>query len=150
MRVEVKPQPSPHRERLAYLITNFSDNAAMIDLEWEKMKVSLPVKLHTDEQVAASVKQLRENGWNPWASAARYELDKKNYDLGLTLVDQSIAITPTWLNTFVKAQLLAGKGNFKDAYPLAQKAKEMGDKTPDGFFLKDEVEAALKTWKAKI
>jgi hypothetical protein len=150
MRVEVKAQPSGHRERLVYLITNFTDNAASIDLEWEKMKVSLPVKLHTDEQVAASVKQLQANGWSPWANAARYELDKKNYDLGLTLVDQSLAITPTWLNTFVKAQLLAGKGNFKDAYPLAQKAKEMGDKAGDNFFLKDEVETALKAWKGKI
>ena len=111
--------------------------------------MSLPIKVHTDEQVAASIKGLENGGWSPWAQAARYELEKKNYDAGMKLVDQSIQIKETWLNTFVKAQLLAGKGNYKEAYPLAQKAKEMGDKEGDNFFMKGEVEAALKSWKTK-
>lgn len=150
LRVDVKPQPIAPRERLAYLVSNFSDTTASLDLEWEKVRASLPIKLHTDEQVAASIKNFESSGWQPWTSAARYELDKKNYDQGLSLVETSLGLKQTWLNTFVKAQLLAGKGNFKDAYPLAQKAKEMGDKEGQGFFLKDEVEAALKNWKGKI
>jgi hypothetical protein len=150
MRVEVKPHEAPMRERLAYSITNFTDTMASLDLEWERVRVSLPIKLKTDEQVAASIKQFQGAGWNPWAQAARYELEKKSYDIGLQLIDQSIQIKPTWLNTFVKAQLLAARGNYKDAYPLAQKAKEMGDKDAGEFFLKDEVESALKNWKGKI
>ena len=150
LRLDVKPQPIAPRERLAYLVSNFNDVTASIDLEWEKVRVSLPVKLHTDEQVATSVKGLLNGGWSPWAQAARYELEKKDYDSGLQLVEKSLALKETWLNTFVKAQLLAARGNYKEAYPLAQKAKELGDKEGQGFFMKVDVDAALKTWKAKI
>lgn len=150
LRVDVKPQPIAPRERLAYLISNFSDSAASLDLEWEKVRASLPIKLHTEEQVAATIKGLQNGGWQPWTAAARYELDKKHWDDGLQLVEKSIDLKETWLNTFVKAQLLAGRGNYKEAYPLAQKAKEMGDKDGQSFFMKDEVDAALKNWKGKI
>jgi hypothetical protein len=149
MRVDVKPQPAPMRERLAYQVTNFTDSTASLDLEWEKVRVSLPVKLHTDEQVTANIKGLQNGGWSPWTQAARWELDQKNYDNGLALVEKSIGLKETWLNTFVKAQLLAGKGNYKEALPLAQKAKEMGDKEPESFFFKQDVENAIKAWKTK-
>jgi Protein of unknown function (DUF2911) len=149
LRVDVKPQPAPMRERLAYQFSNFNDAGGSLDLEWEKVRVSLPIKVHTDEQVAASVKAFMNNGWSPWVQAARYELDKKNIDEGMKLVDTSIQLKETWLNVFVKAQLLAAKGNYKEALPLAQKAKEMGDKEGDNFFLKADVDNALKTWKTK-
>ena len=126
-----------------------SGSQGSLDLEWDKVRASLPIKVHTDEQVAASIKGLENGGWSPWANAARYELEKKNYDAGMQLVDTSIRIKETWLNDFVKAQLLAARGNYKEALPLAQKAKELGDKEADGFFLKDEVEKSLKAWKTK-
>jgi Protein of unknown function (DUF2911) len=148
LRVEAKPQPIPMRERLIYTFSNMTDAQGNLDLEWEKVRVSLPIKVHTDEQVAASIKQLENGGWGQWANAARYELEAKHYDEGLRLVDTSLRIKETWMNTFVKAQLLAAKGNYKEAYPLAQKAKEMGDQDQN-FFMKDEVEAALKSWKTK-
>lgn len=149
VRVEVKPQPAPMRERLAYGFSSFSDDKAALDLEWEKVKVSLPIKLHTEEQVAAGIKGLENGGWNPWAQAARWALDAKRYDTAMELADKSIALKATWLNTFVKAQVLAARGKYKEAHALAEKAKQMGDKEPKGFFMKDEVEAALKTWKTK-
>jgi hypothetical protein len=149
LRLDVRPQVIAPRERLAYLVSNFSETAAQIDLEWEKVRVSLPVKLNTGEQVATSIKNLESNGWGPWTSAARYELDKKNYDDGLRLVEKSIGIKETWLNNFTKAQLLAGRGNTKDAYTLALKAKQMGEAEGQGFFLKDAVETALKAWRPK-
>ena len=149
LRVDVKPQPAPMRERLAYQFSNFNDAGGSLDLEWEKVRVSLPIKVHTDEQVAASVKAFMNNGWSPWVQAARYELDKKNIDEGMKLVETSIQLKETWLNVFVKAQLLAARGNYKEALPLAQKAKEMGDKEGDNFFLKADVDNELKSWKTK-
>src|SRR5262249_23052450 len=134
LRVDVKPQPAPMRERLAYQITNFTDTTASLELEWEKVRVALPLKMHTDEQAAASIKALQGSGWSPWTQAARYELEKKDYDTATQLVDKSLQIKETWLNTFVKAQCLAGRGNYKEAYAMAQKAKEMGDKEGDNFF----------------
>ena len=50
VRVTVKPTAIPNRERLVYLVTNFTNEAASIDLEWEKVRVTLPVKLKTADQ----------------------------------------------------------------------------------------------------
>lgn len=148
LRVDVKPQPIAMRERLIYTFSNMTESQGNLDLEWEKVRASLPIKVHTDEQVAASIKNLENGGWSPWANAARYQLENKKYDEGMKLVDTSIKIKETWMNLFVKAQLLAARGNYKEALPLAQKAKELGDQDQN-FFMKDEVEAALKTWKTK-
>jgi hypothetical protein len=151
VRVDVKPQPIPPRERLAYGFGDFATQTQVaIELEWEKVRLTLPVKLQTDEQVAANLKAYQENLWSPLNTAARYMLEqKKDYDAGLQLVDQSIAIREEWLNDWTKAQLLAAKGKKAEALTFAQKADELGGKGPaDRYFFKDEVKKALTEWKA--
>lgn len=147
VRVTVKPTAIPNRERLAYAITNFTDDAANIDLEWEKVRVTLPVKLKTAEQAAANIKAQEENEWQAMNSAARYALEHKDYTNGLAWVDKSIATKETWFNTWVKAQLLAGSGKKADALVLAQKAQTLGNQTPDKFFFAEDVKKALVEWK---
>jgi hypothetical protein len=152
LRVDVKPQPAPMRERLAYAVEDFTNDAAYLTLNWEKEQLRVPVKLNTETQVSAVLKGLEENAWMPYNQAARYELEqKKDYDAGLKLVDQSLSIKEDWLNVWTKAQLLAAKGNFKQAYPLAQKANELGQKAQQGrFFFAEDVKKALSDWKTKL
>jgi Protein of unknown function (DUF2911) len=150
VRITVTPQAIPNRERLVYLITNFTNDSANIDLEWEKVRVTLPVKLKTVEQASANIKTAAETAWQPMNQAARYYLESKDYGNGLAAVDKSIATQETWFNTWVKAQLLAGSGKYKDAYPLAEKAQMLGAKVPAGqFFYADEIKKALTEWKGK-
>ena len=150
LRLNVKPATIAARERLLYAVSNFTDDTASIDLEWEKLKVSLPVKLKTKDQALANIKAASENLSGPMTSAARYFLDNKQYPEAMEKVDVAIKQQETWLNTWVKAQILAGQGKYKDAYPLAQKAKEMGDKEgKDKFFFADDVNKALAEWKNK-
>ena len=149
LRVTVKPTAVPIRERLAYAITNFTDDAASIDLEWEKLRVTLPVKLKTAEQAAANIKEATDGSWMPMNNAARYLLDQKQYPAAMEKVDASIAVRETWLNDWTKAQILAGQGKYKDALALADKAKTLGEQTPKDFFAADEVKKALAEWKTK-
>ena len=146
VRVTVKPTAIPNRERLAYAVTNFTDDAANIDLEWEKVRVTLPVKLKTADQAAANIKAQLEGEWQPMNNAARYALEHKDYANGLIYVDKSIATKETWFNTWVKAQLLAGSGKKADALVLAQKAQTLGNQTPDKFFFAEDVTKALVDW----
>src|SRR5438874_5935869 len=44
LRLQVKPQAVPSRERLAYFISDFTDSAASLVLEWEKVRVAVPIK----------------------------------------------------------------------------------------------------------
>lgn len=150
VRLQVQPKPIAHRERLAYLVADFTDDAASLDLEWEKLRVSLPIKLNTQAQALANIKAMSDSAWAPYNNAARYMLEsKKDYDAGLQLVEKSIAVREHWYNLWTKAQLLAAKGNYREAYPYAEKAKQLGDKTPDAFFMSDDVNKALKDWKGK-
>lgn len=149
VRVTVKPQAIPNRERLTYLISNSTNETVGIDLEWEKVRVTLPVTLKTTEQAEANIKTAGDSAWQPMNNAARYYLEAKDYAKGLAAVEKSIAVQETWLNTWVKAQLLAGSGKTKDAYALAEKAQTLGQKTPDDFYAAADVKKALTEWKGK-
>ena len=147
-RVQVQPKAIPHRERLTYVVSDFTDDSASVDLEWEKVRVSLPVKLATKAQAMANIKALTEGAWGPYNNAARYMLEStKDFDAGLQLVDKSLAAKEHWYNLWTKAQLLAAKGKYKEAMTHAQKAKQLGDKAPEAFFMADDVNKALKDWK---
>jgi len=150
VRVQVQPKAISPRERLAYLIGDFTDDTASMDLEWEKVRVSLPIKLNTSAQALANIKSMTDRAWVPYTSAARYMLEtKKDYDAGLQLVDKSLAIKEDWFNLWTKAQLLRAKGKTREAYSLAEKANQLGQKEPDRYFLADEVKKALVEWKGK-
>jgi hypothetical protein len=74
---------------------------------------------------------------------------KKDYSTGLKYIDQSLALKEDWLNLWIKASLLAAKGSYKDAYPLAEKAYQLGQKA-EFFFFEADVKKALADWKKKI
>ena len=147
VRFVAKPAPSPHRERLTFLFTDTSEAGTTLELEWEKLRLAIPIKAGTEAQVAANIKGLEDNSWRPFNSAARYLLEsKKDYDHALQLVERSLAQREDWFNVWTKAQLLAAKGKPAEACPLGQKAKALGDKT-DSFFAADDVKKALADWK---
>lgn len=149
LRVTVTPTAIPMRERLGYQILDFTDNKATLTLEWEKLRVAIPVEVDTDAVVAANIQTYSGETWRPYNNAARYMFEtKKDYDAGLQLVEKSLAVKEEWLNVWTKAQLLAAKGKYKEAYPLAQRANDLGGKSPQFFFAED-VKKALVDWKNK-
>ncbi len=148
VRVTVKPQAIGNRERLVYLVTNFTNETANIDLEWEKVRVTLPVKLKTAEQATANIKAL-ENLSGQYTQAARYYLEEKDFTNALLWADKSVAASETWLGVWVKAQALAGQKKFKEALPLAEKAQTLGQQNPERFFFAADVKKALTEWKGK-
>jgi hypothetical protein len=150
VRVKVHAKPAPQRERLAFIFSDFSDDRASLDLEWEKLRVSIPIKVATADQVMANINRELDNTWRAYANAARYMLEtKKDYDGGMKLIDQSLALKEDWFNVWIKASLLAAKGNFKDAHAQAQRSYDLGQKAGPMFFLQDEVKKSLAEWGKK-
>ena len=150
LRVKVRAQPAAFRERLAFLFSNFDEDKASLDLEWEKLRVTIPIKVGTAQQAVANINKELDNAWRPFANAARYMLEvKKDYDTGLKYVDQSLAMKQDWFNLWIRASLLAAKGNYKDARADAQKSYDLGEKAGAGFFLEGEVKKALAEWSKK-
>jgi hypothetical protein len=150
VRVKVHAKAAPHRERLAFLFSDFTDDVASLDLEWEKLRVSMPIKVGTAAQAVANINNTLDNAWRPFASAARYMLEtKKDADSALKYIDQSLALKEDWFNVWTKATVLAAKNNFKEARVLAQKSYDLGAKQGPGFFLEPEVKKALADWTKK-
>jgi hypothetical protein len=147
-RVTVKPSAIPNRERLTYLVSQFTNDAATIDLEWEKVRVSLPIKLKTTEQAAANVKAALDGAWMPLNQVARFYLESKDFTNGLAASDKSLAIQETWYNLWVRAQLFAGAGKFKDAVAAGEKSAALGAKDPEDFPT-EEVKKTIAEWKKK-
>lgn len=147
VRVKAAPSAISSRERLAYQVTDFTDESATVSMEWEKVRVAFRVSCGTGKQAVENIDKTLSSTWMQYNNAARYYYDIKDYNKALEYVNQSIALSNQWFNNWVKAQILAGKGMNKEAYEFAAKAKELGDKNPSGFFFKDQVEKALVDWK---
>jgi hypothetical protein len=149
VRVPATTTAIPHRERLVFIFSNTTDNGTTLDMEWEKLRVSVPIQVDTAAQAQANIKAAINGAWRAPSAAARYELETtKNLDTALKYVDLSIAIQPTWNNQWTKAEILAQKGNYAEARKFAQAAWEMGEKDSN-FFARDDVSKALEDWKNK-
>lgn len=147
-RVPVKTAAIPHRERMTFLFNDTTESTTSLDLEWEKLRVSIPITADTDAQALASIKSTLENAWRAHANAARYMAEKKDFTTALGYADQSLAIQSHWYNNWIKADILHKSGKIAEARTFAETAKSLGDKDPN-FFFKQDVEKALAEWKPK-
>jgi hypothetical protein len=151
VRVSVTPQPIKGRERLTFLISDTTDDGARIDIEWEKLRVSIPVTVATKQEVLASIDKALDDAWRPHFASARYLLENGG-DMAKALgyIDQSIAIKPTWWNHWVRAQILAKQNRSQDAVATGEKAMQLGtgDRVYEGFF-KEEIAKSVAAWKKK-
>lgn len=150
LRFTMKPKVIPFRERLTFIFADYTDDAASLNIEWEKLRIQIPIQADTAAHASANIEKASKEAWRSLANAARYMLDeKKDTKKALRFIDQSLSLHDDWYNNWIKAALLAQAGDYKGAYPLAKKAKELGDKA-EFFFWKDRVERALNDWKSKI
>jgi Protein of unknown function (DUF2911) len=144
-RMEVTPEAIPPRERLVYIFSGASDDGVRLDLEWDRTRASLPIRLGTAAQAASAIAGLERSGWRPYNSAAQWELQRKDYATGLRLVETSLKLHEDPSNLWTKAQLLAGNGQTRDARTVASRALELGKKDAN-FEARPEVEEALAKW----
>lgn len=148
-RVTAKPTAIPSRERLTFVFADYTDDRGNLDLEWDKVRVSLPIEVNTASQVKRNLDRSLNAAWQPFNAAARYNLSNKG-DLAQALdwANKSISLQEHWFNVWTKAEILRAQGKTSEALASAKKAKELGSKNPQGFFFAGEVDKALTEWKA--
>jgi len=150
VRVKATTSAIAQRERLIFAFGDTTEGSTSLDLEWEKLKVSIAIKIDTAAFVAASIKTNVDGAWRPMATAARYYAETlKDLPTAMKYIDQSLGLASMWFNNWIKADILHRMGKDADALKFAQVAHEMGMKDAAGFFAKDQVEKALVDWKKK-
>lgn len=148
-KISVKPAALPAlRERLRYTFDDTQDGKTTLDLEWERVRIALPITIDTAKLVSAGIERATADVWRPHFAAASYLNDNNQPDKALPLVERSIAIQPTWRNHWLRAQILYKKGNKAEAQAAAAKAQELG-KGDQGFEAngKAQMTKAMASWK---
>jgi hypothetical protein len=150
IRFKAPAKAAPFRERLAFLFSNFDGEKTALDLEWERLRVSIPITARTARQVLAEVKQL-DNVWRSYANAARFMLEtEKNFDAGLKYANQSLALKEDWYTYWIKAALLAAKHDYQAAVDQGQRASDLGRRQlGDRFVLEHDLDRTLAEWKRR-
>jgi len=147
-RVTVHAEPSAPRERLAFVFSDFTDEHATMDLEWATTRVRIPIGLRTAEQIAGTMQTL-DGAWQANAEAARYMLEKKKLEAGLKYANQSLALRETWYGFWIKASLLAARGDYPNARAAAERSYQLGHAAGSEFtILESTVRDALASWSA--
>jgi hypothetical protein len=148
-KVTVKPVALPAlRERLRYTFDDTQDGKTTLDLEWERVRIAVPITIDTAKIVGASIDRAIADAWRTPFAAASYLNENGQADKALALVDKSIAIQPTWRNEWLRAQIQYKKGNKAEAQASAGRAQELG-KGDQGFETtgKAQMTKAMASWK---
>jgi len=150
-RISVTPETAPFRERMAFQFANSTDDTTQLDLEWDKLRVFVPITVATSAQARANLDKALDDAWRPHFLSARWLLDN-NGDLtqAMSDIDTSIGIKATWWNNWVKAQILAKQGHPSEAVAVGEQAQTLGngDQVYESFF-KDEMAKTIAAWKKK-
>lgn len=103
LRVPVKWEDAPFREQLTYDFSDVSKDSAVLALSWERKRIPIPLKVHTDANVVATLKDelTSSKGFlsQSWTAAADYLL-ANNLDPALAL---------TWAQTAVSGRSVGEK-----------------------------------------
>jgi Protein of unknown function (DUF2911) len=147
--ITVKPVALPAlRERLRYTFDDTQDDRTVLDLEWERVRIQVPITIDTRGLVTAGIDKAVGDSWRPAFAGAGYLHDIGQDDRALALVDKSIAIQPTWRAEWLRAQIQWKKGNKAEARASAGRAQELG-KGDTGFEQngKAALEKTMAGWK---
>jgi len=148
-RVEVQPQTlADSRERLTFLFADADENQANLVLEWEKLRISVPVAVDTPSLVTASLQRAVAEAWKPTFETANWLLTHDG-DLkeALANANASIAIQSNWRNHWVKAQIQAKAGKRSDAIKTAKLAQKLGKDDRIYGFYADQIATAISGWQ---
>jgi Protein of unknown function (DUF2911) len=148
-KVTVKPVALPAaRERLRYTIDDTLDDRAQIVLEWERVRIAVPITINTTAFVTAGLDKAVGEAWRPHSAAANYYFEANQLDKAVALIDKSIAINSNWRNEWLRAQIQYKKGNKAEATASANKAQELG-KGDQVFeqFVKANLTKTVAGWK---
>jgi hypothetical protein len=142
-RVQATVSAIPHRERLTFIFSNTTETETSLDMEWEKLRVSVPIKVDTERHTVARIQETVDEAWRKYIFTANYYSDtKKDYALALKFAEISLAYDSNWYNNWDVAQIHAAKGDFAAARKYAQTSLDLGSRSPG--FPAREREAILR------
>ncbi len=148
-KVAVEPMMSKEMvERLRFTIENAEMNSADIVFAWADTKVSIPVEVHTEKQVAASIDKVMSGpSKNDYYAAASYYHDSgKDLEQALEWINKATeGDNPMFWQVRRKALILADLGKKKDAIAAAKMSMELAKKAGNDDYVRMN-KASIEEW----
>lgn len=148
-------------ERLSYHLSDAGLGKGYIRLWWEKRQVFVHIEADVIRQVLDKMElsisdAAEDRKWELYTQAADFLFNSgdENYlDEALQYANLSTSLLNHSWNWWVKAQVLAKKGEYRQAVSSANKSIDAGkNNTADSFYVnaKSHIEQAISEWKSKI
>jgi len=154
VKFNVKPVENRFFESMTIYFSDVTTHSAIINIAWEKIKVSFSIETDTDAKAYANIKnalgEAKNDDWVVYAASASYAVENDlHIDEAMEWIDKSISIKPTFFNNYVKAKLLYKKNNFKEAQNYITKSRELGKNEKEFQTFIPQIEKLENDLKAK-
>ncbi len=152
LRWEVTPQAGVFLEYLEYRVLPVDPGNAMVELGWEKLRVSFLVAFDTKgiywSQLEDTLKKAPDSDWVPWFQAARYCQEQGiEPQKALAWIEKSLKIGENFQNHEIAARIYRNAKRLPEALSHLQKAIDLSrGKAPKDYT--ENLEKELATWKA--
>ena len=156
LRVKTKPETTAdNQEWLSYSIEPEKENAARVNIRWERLRVPFTVEVKdvnalTLAKARAAIASAKPDDWQTPLQAANYSLSNKlDLDEAMRWAEQSIKAKENYNNLNLKARILAAQGKTADAIATGEKALQVGKAANANAQAMANFEKTLAEWKAK-
>ncbi len=154
IRIKVKPVENRFFESMTIYFSDVTTHSAIINIAWEKIKVSFNIETDTHatayRNMKSAMNEAKEDDWVVYAASSNYAADNDIYvDEAVEWIDKSISIRPTYFNNFVKAKLLYKQNKFKEAQNYINKSRELGKSEKDFQSIIPQIDKLENDLKAK-
>lgn len=142
-------------ESLIYYFSDITSNSVVLNIVWEKIKVSFKIEVDVLSQAYQKIKEGLANAkagdWQSFSAAANFAADNNVYlDEAITWIDKAISMGDNYYPYFVKAKILFKQNKFKEALNFINKTREAGRKDKNYEFFVAQVDILEKEIKAKL
>ncbi|MBN2433448.1 MAG: DUF2911 domain-containing protein [Acidobacteria bacterium] len=147
LRIMAKPMSGDFVERMRFVVNDVTDNSAVVELQWEKVRVPFTVTVNTTGKVMKQAQQAMGRYWVMPYRAANYCFESgNNLEKGLEWVNLSIANQKTYWNMLLKARLQEKMGQKDDAVATLREAIAMGKSADQPPYNLADMEKMLAEW----
>jgi len=155
IRFNVTPTQNEFVESLIYYFSDITSNSVLLNIAWEKLKVSFKIEVDVLSQAYQKIKEglanAKADDWQSFSAAANFAADNNVYlDEALTWIDKAISMGDNYYPYFVKAKILFKQNKFKEALNFINKTREAGRKDKNYEFFVAQVDILEKEIKAKL
>ncbi len=152
-RITVKPAVAPSEEWMRFAFENLTPSSGDLVLSWEKLQISIPIAVATEEQAMANIRtamaELKpDDSQTPYRCAQYCFNAGVNLDEAMTWAKESVARKPGFFNLSLLADMEMKAGNSKGAISTAERALQVGKEDPNKPDLRP-LETKLAEWKSK-